>query len=578
MKLIIMKKLLLSGALAFYVYKQTHPTPEPLIYNQSFSRTRAQNLESMKKETYDIMIIGGGATGAGVALEAASRGLKTCLVEKGDFAGQTSSKSTKLLHGGVRYLEKVVKLENPKDNLFLVVEGLRERSVVLNSAQHITSWVSLAIPCKSYFDLAFFYCGQIVYHLLALVQFLPGPSIPWPWVTFNKEILPSLKQNVGSVIYTDGQMNDCRLCVEVLTTASRECYMQHFEPCHIANYAELISLEWIDSRIQRALVKDRETGEVFWVKSKVFMNCTGPFSDRVRAMAGLKSPRIVPGKGSHLILPGSYCPQGIGMLIPKTQDGRVLFLVPWENHTILGTTDETGEISEKSKITEKEKDFLIKELGSYLDVSEEVIRKDVLGSFSGERPLVTGIGDSTKDLLRTHEVEIHGNGLVSVLGGKWTTFRAMGEDAVSKAAHYFRLQTKSSSVTTRILYKSNHPLSKTSKDLATEYKIPEETADYLIKHYGTFSETVIKLGIKPLIPGYPFIEGEIRYAVREEYALHPVDIVARRLRLALINYKLAQEIVPKVAGLMAEELNWNQERLKLETGSSLKEIEIYLSE
>ena len=532
----------------------------------------------MKKETYDLLIIGGGATGAGVALEASSRGLKSCLIEKGDFAGQTSSKSTKLLHGGVRYLEKAVKLENPQENLSLVIEGLRERSIVLNSAQHITSWVSLAIPCKSYYDLAFFYCGQLVYHLLALVQNLPGPSIPWPWVTFDMKILPDLKEHVGSVIYTDGQMNDCRLCVEVLTTASREFYLEESEPCHIANYTELLRFELERGRIRRALVRDRETGEEFWVESKVFVNCTGPFSDSVREMAGIKDKRIVPGKGSHLMLPGKYCPQGIGMLIPKTQDGRVLFLVPWENHTILGTTDEAGQISELSTISEKEKEFLIHELSLHMNIPQAQIRQDILASFSGERPLVRGVGGSTKDLLRTHEVEINPNGLVSVLGGKWTTFRAMGEDAVAASVASFGLQARSPSVSSRIIYKSNHQLSKTSQELSSEYQVPASTAEYLIAHYGTYSEQVLQLGTEPLVANYPFIEGEIKYAVQEEYALHPVDIVARRLRLALINYKLCQELVPRVASLMGRELAWEPFRLEQEIKSSLKEIEVYLSD
>ena len=573
-----MKKFLFAGALGYFAYTSSQQSPSTLTYPQSLPRTRKQNLESMKNTTYDLFIIGGGASGAGVALEASSRGLKSCLIEKGDFAGQTSSKSTKLLHGGVRYLEKVVKLENPRENLSLVIEGLRERSIVLNSAQHMTSWVSLAIPCKSYFDLAFFYCGQLVYHFLALVQNLPGPSIPWPWVTFNKSVLPDLKDHVGSVVYTDGQMNDCRLCVEVLTTASREFYLDNFEPCHIANYAELVRFEFEGKRIKRALVRDRETGEEFWVQSRVFVNCTGPFSDSVREMAGIKGKRIVPGKGSHLMLPGKYCPQGIGMLIPKTQDGRVLFLVPWENHTILGTTDEAGEISESSSISEKEKSFLIHELSLHMQIPELQIKQDILASFSGERPLVRGVGENTKDLLRTHEIEINPNGLVSVLGGKWTTFRAMGEDAVSDSISSFNLQAKSKSLTSRLTYKSNHNLIKTSSELSKQFQVPQSTAEYLITHYGTYSEEVLKLGSKQLVLNYPFVEGEIKYAIQEEYALHPVDVVARRLRLALINYKLCQELVPRVAGLMGQELLWDGEKLQSEIKSSLKEIEVYLSD
>lgn len=572
-----MKKLLLSGAVAYIAYKSLQPSKDPIIYNSSLYRSREQNLKSMKTETYDLLIIGGGATGAGVALEAASRGLKSCLIEKGDFSSQTSSKSTKLLHGGVRYLEKVVHLENPKENLLLVIEGLRERSIVLNSAQHITSWVSLAIPCSNYFDLGFFFCGQLVYHFLAILQGLPGPSIPWPSISFSTNILPNLKDNVGSVIYIDGQMNDCRLCVEVLTTASRENYTQHFEPCHIANYVQLLKFEFENGKIVRAEVQDLETGEKFYIKSNVFVNCTGPFSDSIRKLGGYENERIVPGKGSHLILPQKYTPKGLGMLVPKTQDGRVLFLIPWENSTILGTTDEPGKVCEDSIISEKERKFLIQELARVIDKNEDEIQGDILASFSGERPLVKSTAGNTKDLLRTHEIEISNNGLVSVLGGKWTTFRAMGEDAVTESVKFFGLQPRSQSITDQIIYKSNHKLIKSCEELKSEYGVNLNTAQYLVEHYGNFAEYVIKLGSEPLLPGYPFITGEVVYAVQDEYALHPIDVIARRIRLALINFKSAQIAVFPVAEIMANELKWSDEKKNLEIANTLNELKVYLS-
>lgn len=572
-----MKRVFFSGTVLYLAYKVIKADEEPIIYNSSMYRSREQNLKSMRTDTYDLLIIGGGATGAGVALEAASRGLKSCLIEKGDFSSQTSSKSTKLLHGGVRYLEKVVHLENPKENLLLVIEGLKERSIVLNSAQHITSWVSLAIPCKNYFDLGFYFCGQLVYHLLALLQGLPGPSIPWPSINFSPEAIPNLKENVGSVIYIDGQMNDCRLCIEVLTTASRENYTQYFEPCHIANYVQLLNFVYENGKIVKAEVQDMETGEKFFIKSRVFVNCTGPFSDSIRKMGGYENQRIVPGKGSHLILPKKYTPEGIGMLVPKTQDGRVLFLVPWENCTILGTTDEAGKVCDDSVISKEERKFLIEELARALNVDVEEIDNDVLASFSGERPLVKSSVGNTKDLLRSHEIEIGNNGLMSVLGGKWTTFRAMGEDAVNDAVKFYGLRAKTSSVSSRIVYRSNHKLGKTAKVLQSEYNLPLSTCQYLIEHYGNYAETIINLDSAPILPDYPFISGEVLYAIRQEYALHPIDIVARRIRLALINFKSAQSAVIPIAEIMAKELNWTEEKKNIEISNTLNELRVYLS-
>ena len=213
-----------------------------------------------------------------------------------------------------------------------------------------------------------------------------------------------------------------------------------------------------------------------------------------------------------------------------------------------------------------------------MNIPESQIQAEILSSFSGERPLVTGLGENTKDLLKTHEIEINSNGLISVLGGKWTTFRAIGEDAVNYAVIYFRLTPKSASVTNSILYKSNHPLKHTSQELSDLHQVPPATAEYLIKHYGTKSEQVILLGAKPLVQNHPYIEGEIKYAIQEEFALHPADICARRLGLASTNHQLCQALVARVAALMGAELSWSDDKIQQEITSSLKEIEIYLSD
>ncbi|OMJ75489.1 hypothetical protein SteCoe_25338 [Stentor coeruleus] len=572
-----MKKLLFSGALLYGAHYYISNIPPKLNYIGTKTRQREENLESMKKETYDIFIIGGGATGAGVALEASTRGLKSCLIDKGDFAGQTSSKSTKLLHGGVRYLDKAVHGEEISANINLVLEGLRERSTILKSAPYMTSWVGLAVPCTSYFDLIYFYCGLLAYHMMAFTQSFYGPYIPWPYLSLNKMIIPYLKNDFkGSVVYYDGQMNDCRLCIEVLLTSATDEYISNSVPCHIANYVEFVDFTWEKGKISGAKVKDLETGNIFEIKSKVVVNCTGPFSDRIRLLGGLKEKRIVPGKGSHVILPSNYAPKSTGMLIPKTKDGRVLFLVPWEGHTILGTTDELGEVTETSKISDMERKFLVEELSKYISIAPYKINQDILGSFSGERPLVKGLGGNTSSLLRTHEVEIAESGLVSVLGGKWTTFRAMGEEAIDKVVENFEFHNAKKSVTKNLVFLRN------KEDPDQKINLPkyisEKTFDYLTNHYGNHANIVAALGEKKLINNMPFIEGEVRYAIKHEYALHPIDVVARRIRLALIDYKSCKFVLKKVTRIMAEELNWTEAKKEAEYEKSLKHLKVFISD
>ena len=215
-------------------------------------------------------------------------------------------------------------------------------------------------------------------------------------------------------------MNDCRLCLEVLLTSTSENYTNTSIASHIANYVNFIEfIKENDGKIIGAKVQDMVTGRIFVIRSKVYVNCTGPFSDKIRKIGGYTENRIVPGKGSHVVLPKEYAPNGTGMLIPKTKDGRVLFLVPWEDHTILGTTDEIGTGTENPLMSSSEKSFLISELANYIDKSEKDIESDILGSFSGERPLVKIVGaKNSSELLRSHEIEIAQSGLVSVLGGK----------------------------------------------------------------------------------------------------------------------------------------------------------------
>lgn len=322
-----------GSSLRIFIYQNEPKTIRE--YNEPKIQTRLENLKALKQKEFDILVIGGGATGAGVALEAATRGLKCGLIEQGDFASQTSSKSTKLLHGGVRYLEKVAQGEDIIGNLQLVSEALRERNILIKAAPHMNSWLPISVPVDSYFALFYYYFGLWVYHGIALVQnYLSGfasAELPSPKITFNSEGLISGLRPIfkGSTIYYDGQMNDSRLCLEVLLTASSQRYIKGMVPANIANYCRASSFIVNQGFIIGVNAEDVITGEKFIIKAKAIINCTGPYSDILRKKANANSTeRIVPGKGSHFMLPGSYTANGIGLLIPKTKDGRVLFLLP----------------------------------------------------------------------------------------------------------------------------------------------------------------------------------------------------------------------------------------------------------
>lgn len=560
-------KLLLAGTagagLRVYFYNLEEQNSRE--YFSPRIRQREENLESMKKNEYDILVIGGGATGASVALEASLRGLSCALIEEGDFAGQTSSKSTKLLHGGVRYLDKAVHGKAVRENLELVSEALKERTVFMRNAPHLTSWIGLGVPSESPLQLGYFYTGLWMYHILAKLQLyfvgLGHCKIPRPSFTFEpRKVIPKLEDFYsGCVIYYDGQMNDSRLCLEILLTATSENYVKGMVPAHVANHVSFVDHIKKQGFIVGAKARNNLTGEEFEIKAKSVINCTGPFADKVRKLALESSvDRIVPGKGSHIVLPASYAPNGKGMLIPETEDGRMVFLIPWEGKTLVGTTDTKGSLSKSNFISDEEKEFLVRELFKYYAKPPSGIRDDILASFSGERPLVKQKAQETSELSRKHVIEVFTNGLISVLGGKWTIARHMGEEAVETAVSRFGLTPEYKSRSFDCLLIGGHQVN--YQELAAKYGVSEELALRLYRHYGSRTEKVLQIGnFEEVVRDHPFIKSEVLYAIREEYARTPMDVIAGRLNICFINQQLAKGALIGINEVMGDELNWSKE-------------------
>lgn len=555
---------------------------------------------------YDLLIIGGGATGAGAALDAASRGLKVALVERDDFGSGTSSKSTKLVHGGVRYLEKAV-WQLDYNQYKLVVEALRERRYFLDTAPHLSSWLPIMIPVKKWWQAPYFWAGTKFYDFLAGSEGIESSY----FLTRSKALdaFPMLRKEglVGALVYYDGAHNDSRMNISLAATAA-------LYGATVLNYAEVTGLEKdADGKLCGAQIKDLipgkdgKTPDQFSVKAKGVINATGPFTDSIRKMDDQKVPEIVaPSSGVHVILPGYYSPSDMGLLDPNTSDGRVIFFLPWQGNTIAGTTDAPCDIKPEPVAGEGEIDWILSEVKNYLQPEINIRRGDVLAAWSGIRPLVRDPAKSASEgLVRNHLVTTSDSGLITISGGKWTTYRQMAEEAVDEAIKTFGLKTHPLPSPPNVSgvegYYDNVELDGTCKthgirlvgahgysktlfiNLIQHYGIETEVAKHLTTAYGDRAWQVAALCApteqrfpvrgERIAELYPFVDGEVRYACRHEYAQTAVDVIARRCRLAFLNAQSALECLPKVIDLMAEELKWSDSRKQVEWKNSVSFLE-----
>lgn len=535
-----------------------------------FVMDRARHLESIGNETFDLCIIGGGASGAGSALDAALRGLKVVLVEQDDFAAETSSKSTKLIHGGVRYLEQAFK-NLDFGQLRQVRHGLEERHIVLHNAPHLAHELALITPVSTWLEGLYFSIGLKLYDWFASgSDTLQGSR--WLSKADTLARVPGLNRNIHSaVLYYDGQLDDARYCLALVQSAAEAGAI-------VVNHAQVVEFEKdLSGGLQAAVVRDTLSNGQVRIRSKVFLNCTGPHADRIRMLANpALTARIRPSKGVHVVLPLDVLGSRDALLIPKTKDGRVVFAIPFEGMLLLGTTDNDFPNPTNEPVLETtEVEFLLETLQPF--VSKPLDRKLVRSGFGGLRPLIAAVNKQTKTLLRDHEVERDTeSGLFSLLGGKWTTYRLMAKDAIDAICRQLGVEKACLTGSHLLAGAEDFDYDRIKKQL-TDQGLNDDISQHLTLKYGSRAIRVSAIGqqqpelLEPVLPDMPFIKAEVVYAARHEMACTVRDFLARRIRLEISDWQAAMAAAPVVSDLMGDELGWTGQE-KTENAAAYMEL------
>ncbi len=505
---------------------------------------RAAALDALRTaaEPWDLLIVGGGATGLGCAIDAAARGYRTALVEAADFAKGTSSRSTKLVHGGVRYLRQ--------GNVALVLEALKERGLLLKNAPHLVHDLPFVVPNYSWWEGPFYGVGLRVYDLMAGRAGFGRSRRLSREETLER--LPTVEPEGldGGVVYYDGQFDDARLAVNMAQTAAEQ-------GAALVNYCAVKGLVSEDGIVTGAGVEDRETGEAFAVRARVVVNATGVWADRLRRMDDPDAaPMVTASQGIHLVLPRRFLPSDTAIMVPRTDDGRVLFAIPWHGRVVVGTTDtEVPTADLEPRPLPEEVDFLLRHAARYL--TADPAPADVLSVFAGLRPLV-GAADGeggTAAISRDHTLHVAPSGLVTITGGKWTTYRKMAEDTVDQAATLAGLPERPCPTHDLDIHGA-HPHPEVFGPLA-DYGADVPALRELIASDARFAE--------PIHPDHEIVAGQVVWAARREMARTVEDVLSRRTRLLLLDARAAIAVAPAVAALLAEELErdaaWEAEQV-----------------
>lgn len=522
------------------------------------SLIREKNLERLKEgKTFDILVIGGGATGCGVALDAASRGLQVGLVEKNDFAEGTSGRSTKLLHGGVRYLEMAVK-HLDRGQYHLVRDALKERGILLGTAPHLCHVLPLVTPLYSWARVPYIFAGLKLYDLLAGSHGIGHSRLMGRSSALERFPMLHAEGLKAGVLYYDGQFNDARMAVSLALTATQHGAV-------LANHVGVTELIKSGGRISGVSVKDSITGVGWPIHARVVVNATGPFADATRKLDDPDvRPMLKASEGIHVVLDGRFAPPDTGLLIPRTEDGRVLFVLPWEGHALVGTTDEPAEVSEHPRPPKEDVSYLLRHVRRYFDL--QVTESDIKAVWSGLRPLVFDPGASdTARLTRDHVIEESRSGLLTIAGGKWTTYRKMAEDTVDYAVRRYHLGPARSCWTDRIpLVGGGAYESGSGPKLAERHGWDSDVAQYVSRTYGDRADDVAQIAAHGdggrLAQGHPFLRAEVIHAVRYEFAERAMDVLARRTPLALLDTEACRRAAPGAVDLMAAEKGWDDSR------------------
>ena len=501
---------------------------------------RKEQLEkAIGSHIFDILIVGGGATGVGAALDAASRGHSVLLLEGADFGKGTSSRSTKLVHGGVRYLQK--------GDIPLVMDALKERGIMRQNAPHLVSDLAFVVPNYTWWEAPFYGIGMKVYDALAGRYGFGKSRLLSSEETVEKIPTIATEGLRGGVQYYDGQFDDARMLLNMAQTAVEQGAL-------LLNYVKVTGLMKSDDEFLSGVTAvDEETGEQLQFFAKVVLNCTGPFSDSVRQMDDPNAQAMIsPSTGVHVVLPAKFLPRNTAIMVPRSTDGRVLFAIPWHHCVIVGTTDTpVDEISLEPRPTRKEVDFILENAREYLEEPPQA--SDVLSVFSGIRPLVKAGGSgNTAQLSRDHTITVSQSGLITIAGGKWTTYRHMAEDVIDRAETLGSLEQRDC-VTKRLNIHGYHEHAEQYEDLA---------------HYGSDAIEVQKMIQEEPALIHPDLKlriGEVRWMARFEMARTVDDVLSRRSRSLLFDARASLDSAERVAIILAEELQkteaWVQDQL-----------------
>lgn len=517
--------------------------------------TRQQHIDQLNAfhGEWDICIIGGGATGLGTAVDAASRGYKTILLEQHDFAKGTSSRSTKLVHGGVRYLQQ--------GNIKLVMDALRERGTLKKNAPHLVKNQSFIVPNYKWWEGPYYGLGLKVYDWMS--GSLGLGSSEWLSTEQVLELAPTLDPEglKGGVVYHDGQFDDARLAINLAQTAA-----EHHAT--VLNYFKVEGFIKHHNKIAGVQVTDMISGRMFEIKAKAVVNATGVFSDTVQQLDDHhKKPTITPSQGIHIVLDKEFLPGDAAIMIPHTDDGRVLFAVPWHNKIIVGTTDTlVNSILPEPVALHNEVEFILQHAARYL--TKDPARNDIKSIFAGLRPLVKNTAKKTAEISRDHSVIVSESGLISVLGGKWTTYRKMAEDVVNTAAIHARL-----------------PFTEcVTKDLSIHGAVNDVDFSASGYYYGSDIPSVSEVAkadsslATPLHSRLPYTAADIIWAVRQEYCMTVEDALSRRTRALLLDASAAIDIADAVAAIMQKEMQKDDSWRQREVSDFRKVAELYLPE
>jgi len=495
---------------------------------------RATALAQLADETFDVLVIGGGATGLGCAVDAASRGYRTALVEAEDFASGTSSRSTKLVHGGVRYLQR--------GNVGLVREALRERTTLRRNAPHLVHDLAFVVPAYRRADVIYYAAGLAAYDLLAGTSDLPRSRVVGP--AHARALIPALEPQRlrGAIVYHDGQFDDARLAIALARTATDR-------GAAVANYVRATGFVYgANGRVAGITAVERESRAELTVRARAVINATGVFADAVRSLDEPAAPPLLAhSRGSHIVVRADALgPALAALLVPKTADGRVLFAIPWHDHVVIGTTDvPVGAPERDPQPSDDEIAYILATVNRYL--AKPLNRRDVLAVFAGLRPLISRGATTTAKLSREHLVDVSPSGLVTIAGGKWTTYRTMAQDAVDVASRTARLT----------------PAPSRTANLPLHGALVARPLDRNLREYGSDETAVLDLIADDASLGQrldarlPYTGAQVVYGVRAEMARTVEDVLARRTRALFLDADAARAAAPRVASLIATELRFD---------------------